>query len=175
MRTAGQAERWPRKMNNIVQFKSPAHFERGTIFSLLQRSWGPLWNPELERNIQKFDDEVYNEPETIGTCTFITYLKGKSIGMASFDPRQAPELGIIGWNCVVPEYQNKGYGRKQIEEILRIFRQRNIQTVSVTTTDESFFVPAMHIYTACGFAEFKRENGNIEYRLDLKKNGQPEA
>lgn len=89
--------------------------------------------------------------------------------MGSYDPRQEPERGIIGWNCVVPEHQGKGLGKAQIQELLRIFRNRGIRKACVTTTDEEFFVPAQRTYEACGFERVRKtKDNNIEYELELK-------
>jgi GNAT superfamily N-acetyltransferase len=88
--------------------------------------------------------------------------------MASYDPRQRPERGLIGWSCVVPEHQGKGIGKAQIQEILRIFRSKAIRKACVTTTDEDFFVPAQRMYEACGLAKIRKtEDNKIEYELDL--------
>ena len=129
-------------MSSGLQFTSPTEPEPGTVFALLSRSWRPLWNPELEDNLRRFDREVYESPETVGACTFITCLGDQPIGMASYDPRQGPERGIIGYNCIVPVHQRKGYGRRQIREILRIFRRRHIRKAWVTTSEAEFFIPA---------------------------------
>jgi GNAT superfamily N-acetyltransferase len=151
-----------------IQFQSPTEHPPGTVFDLLRRAWEPLWNPKLADNIRQFDTEVAEFPHTVGRCTFVTCVASKPVGMASYDPRQAPDLGIIGWNCVVPEYQEQGIGRAQIREILRIFRAEAIRTACVTTTDEDFFIPAQRIYEASGFVRVcKTEDNNIEYELVL--------
>jgi GNAT superfamily N-acetyltransferase len=90
------------------------------------------------------------------------------LGMASYNPRQGPNLGIIGWNCVVPEHQRKGIGKMQILEILRIFKTRGFRKACVKTGSEGFFLPARRTYESCGFIEVRRtEDNNIEYELDL--------
>ena len=141
-----------------------------TVFHLLQAAWFPLWNPVLQEKIRQFDGDVTAHPETVGACTFIACLHGKPIGMASFDPRQHPERGIIGWNCVVPAYQGKGFGTRQILELLRLFRELGFRRAWVTTADEEFFVPAQRTYEACGFVRVRKtEASNIEYEFELKE------
>ncbi len=154
----------------LLRFTSPKDHAPRTVFGLLKRAWDPLWNSRLEEKIRQFDGEVTEQPETVGACTFITCLGSQPVGMASYDPRQGPDKGIIGWNCVVPEHQGKGIGKKQIWEILRIFRVRGIRKACVTTTDAEFFVPAQRMYEGCGFVrKRKTENNNIEYELDLAR------
>lgn len=151
------------------RFTSPTCHPPGTVLELLKLSWAPLWNPGLAGNIRRFDSEVTACPDTVGACTFITSVDAGAIGMASYDPRQQPERGVIGWNCVVPEHQGKGLGKAQIQEILRIFRTRRIRTACVTTTDEDFFVPAQRTYESCGFVAVRRTaDNNIEYELELR-------
>jgi len=88
--------------------------------------------------------------------------------MGSYDPRQGPERGIIGYNCVVPEHQRKGIGCLQIQEILRIFRDKGFAKACVTTGDDDFFVPAQRMYEACGFVRMgQAKEDNIAYELAL--------
>ncbi|MGE5296039.1 MAG: GNAT family N-acetyltransferase, partial [Solirubrobacterales bacterium] len=54
------------------------------------------------------------------------------------------------------EHRGRGYGRKQIEEVLRRFRGMGIRTTRVTTCDHPFFSPARRMYLACGFGEVRR-------------------
>ena len=100
----------------------------------------------------------------------ITCLDGVPIGMASYDPRQIPERGIIGYNCIVPEHQGKGLGKQQIMEVLRLFRSRGARRACVTTTNDGFFVPAQRTYEACGFVQVRKtEDNNIEYELVFRQ------
>lgn len=155
-------------MADELTFTPPKTHRRGTVFSLLQRAWAPIWNRELEAKIRDYDEEVYDYPYTVGACAFITCLNNEPIGMASYDPTQAPELVVIGWNCIVPEHQNKMYGRKQIQELLRIFRMKGYQVASATTSEESFYLPAKQMYHLCNFIEHEKKEGKIEFRLHLQ-------
>lgn len=88
--------------------------------------------------------------------------------MGSYDPREEPERGIVGWNCILPGHRGKGYGRAQIEEILRIFRSRGIRKAFVITLDADLYVPAQRMYEACGFVRARTtEERRIEYELEL--------
>jgi len=154
-------------VNQKIRFTPACEHQPGTVFDLVARSWEPLWNPRLEAKLKHFDREVFENPETVGACTFVTCLGREPIGMASYDPRQGPEVGIIGYNCIVPEYQRQGYGKAQIKELLRIFRKKHFKKASVVTGDAPFFIPAQRMYQACGFRETKRHEGNIEYEMRL--------
>ena len=158
-------------MNTLV-FTSIAKHKPGAIFSLLRESYALIWNDKLEETMRKFDCEVFENPRTVGACTFITCLDGQPIGLASYDPRLGPESAIIGHNCILPDYQGRGFGRQQIAEILLRLRAQGFAKVTVTTSDHPFFIPAQKMYQACGFREVRRlgqhPDQTIEYEIDLK-------
>lgn len=114
---------------------------------------------ELRCDWADYDDAVHTEPYTIGDSGFLTRLGADVIGFASWDPRGWPDLGRIGHNCVVAAYQGHGYGRRQIEEILRRFRRKGFRRVQVRTDEHPFFEPARRMYTGCGFEVAGREPG----------------
>ena len=124
------------------------------------------WEPSREDWL-RFDSEAFANPETIGVCVFVTVMGGDVVGFGSYDPRQAPMLGIVGHNCVVPEFRGLSFGRRQIEEILRRFRDRGIVRASVQTGDHPFFVPAQRMYLASGFSEIRRLPGGSDPRYGL--------
>jgi len=145
-----------------LKYTSPFEREPGIISGLLHQSYAELvqaqpdlWEPEKE-NLEEFDRNVFGNPGTIGACTFLTLCGKDVVGFFSFDPRPAPTYGVIGHNCILPEYRNRGFGKRQIAEILRRFRQMGIRQAKVSTNDHPFFVPAQRMYTACGFVEAKR-------------------
>lgn len=163
--------------DHALQFRSPSEFPRGTIAQLLRRSYAAIeqlspsaWEHE-SKVFDDFDTEVYDE-ELVRNCTFITTVDGVPVGLGSFDPRQRPAYGDIGHNCVLPKHQGKGYGKMQIEEIFRRFRERKIEKARVSTGVEEFFAPARAMYEKSGFIEtrkFVNEHGNnmIEYERPL--------
>ncbi len=145
-----------------VEFTTPLNQKRGTIASLLQQSYADLvksapslWEPE-QMNWEQYDHDVFGQPQTVGACIFLTLLDGHIVGFGSWDPRQRPRFGIVGHNCVLPEFRRRGLGKRQIHEILRRFREMAIETAIVSTHDHPFFVPAQRMYEACGFREVRR-------------------
>ncbi len=163
----------------MLKFEPITKYEKGFVFSLLSQSFAKLWNNELEEKIKRFVKEVFGKPDTVGACTFISTLDGKPVGMASWDPRQGPELGIIGYNCILPEYQSRGFGKAQIKEVLRRLKEQGFKKAFVTTGKHPFFEPAEKMYLACGFKETKRYSegrdlryGSIDYEIRLKKDSE---
>jgi GNAT superfamily N-acetyltransferase len=161
---------------------TPPHIEKpGSIFMMLKTCYANLVasNPDLWGNEtegwERFDADVYEDPDGIGDCTFLSWVGDKLIGFASFDPRQWPAMGIIGHNAILPEYQRHGFGKQQIEEILQRFQKMGFKKVKVSTLDHPFFIPAQKMYVSCGFC-MKRwvpwegcpKFRLIEYELELK-------
>jgi GNAT superfamily N-acetyltransferase len=161
---------------------TPPHIEKpGSIFMMLKTCYANLVasNPDLWGNEtegwERFDADVYEDPDGIGDCTFLSWIDDKLIGFASFDPRQWPAMGIIGHNAILPEYQRHGFGKQQIEEILQRFQKMGFKKVKVSTLDHPFFIPAQKMYVSCGFC-MKRwvpwegcpKFRLIDYELELK-------
>jgi GNAT superfamily N-acetyltransferase len=167
--------------NRLLTFRPVTQYKAGIIASLLHQCYAkivsaePLYWQTEEANWSQFDREVFENPDTVGRCVFITCLAEEVIGFGSFDPRQRPELGIIGHNCILPQFQGHGYGKRQIQEILERFNQMGIKRVQVITGEHPFFLPAQKMYLDCGFHEKSRLAGGpdprhkvIEYEMGLK-------
>jgi GNAT superfamily N-acetyltransferase len=142
-------------------FQPISDFSPGVIERILAESFAGLAaNDEQRRKCREkwaaADRETFANPDTVGVCTFITTLDNRPIGVGSFDPRGGPEVGEIGYNCILPTYRGRGFGRAQLEEILRRIRQRGIGKAVVTTGDHPFFTAAQRMYLACGFVETRR-------------------
>ena len=155
-----------------LRYTSPFEREPGIISGLLNQSYAELvqaqpelWESEKE-NWEEFDRNVFQNPGTIGACTFLTWCEKDVVGFFSFNPRPGPAYGVIGHNCILPEYRNRGFGKRQIAEILRQFEQMGIRQARVSTNDDPFFVPAQRMYTACGFVEVNR----VPFDRDPKQN-----
>ncbi len=164
----------------MLTFTPITQHQAGIIASLLLQSYAEIlcieqqyWQGEKE-NWREFDREVFENPDTIGRCMFITCWQDQAIGFGSFDPRQRPAFGIIGHNCIVPPFRGQGYGKQQILEILNRLRKLGIQRAIVSTSEHPFFLAAQKMYLACGFEESKRYIGGpdprhrmIEYSQNL--------
>jgi GNAT superfamily N-acetyltransferase len=169
------------KQHRLLTFIPVTQYKAGTIASLLHRCYAkilsaePLYWQTEETNWLQFDREAFGNPETVGQCVFITCLGEEEIGFGSFDPRQRPELGTIGHNCILPDFQGKGYGKRQILEILERFKQMGIKRARATTSEHPFFLPAQKMYIECGFQEKRRLIGGpdprykvVEYEMELE-------
>jgi len=110
-----------------LQFTSPQDQQPGVIASVLKRSYAGLlesdpahWQPEVPK-WEEFDRDVFAHPETVGSCVFLSWSAGQLVGFGSFDPRPKPEFGIVGHNCILPDFRGRGYGKEQIREYAYAF------------------------------------------------------
>lgn len=156
-----------------LEFTTINNHEPGILSSLLIQSYADLiksdpthWEPE-KNNWIEFDRDAFGNPKTIGACVFLSWHDRKLIGFGSFDPRQRPAFGIIGHNCILPEYRKKDFGKQQVMEILKRFIELEIKTAKVTTNDNSFFLSAQKMYESCGFNEISREPWEVDKTQNL--------
>jgi len=149
----------------MLEFTAFRRHKPGLIPSLLFRSYADYfrYDPDCEstwkRAWEAYDRDVFEHPDTVGACGFITALDYQPIGFASWDQRQFP-TGVIGHNCVLPEFRGNGYGTRQIEEVLHILRGERFVRVLATTGQHPFFEPARRMYQALGWREVKRQPGD---------------
>ena len=141
---------------------------RGLIAEILASCYAPLLAElpattaaRLRDDWTAYDDDVHAKPETIGRAGFFSLLGGQVVGFASWDPRGWPDVGSVGHNCVLPEHQGRGFGRRQIEEVLALFRRRGFARARVRTDEHPFFEPARRMYRRCGFDLVGREPGRL--------------
>jgi GNAT superfamily N-acetyltransferase len=172
-----------------IEFAPFAGCRPGLIFDLLSESYAPLLAQlpqakvaELLQDWREYDAAVFGEPDTVGSSGFVTRLGREIIGFASWNPTNWPAVGIIGHNCITPTRASRGYGRRQIVEILRRFSEAGFQTASVRTDEHPFFGPARRMYSSCGFEEVARYPGElldeyamIEYELRLDRSSDEET
>jgi GNAT superfamily N-acetyltransferase len=115
----------------------------------------PRWQAE-QAYWDAYDREAFENPTTVGACLFLTHGQGCIVGFASWDPRPGPGHGVVGHNCILPEFRGQGLGKAQVLEVLRRFQALGIRKAKVATCDHPFFVPAQRMYLACGFREVRR-------------------
>lgn len=142
----------------------------GRSYAGLLEGWPDLWDGERGK-WDEFDREAFARPDTVGRCVFVSRFGQRIVGLASFDPRPGPAFGVVGQNCVLPEYRGRGFGRRQILEILERFRTRGIGAARVTTSEHPFFRAAQGMYGALGFREIRRFPGGPDPRYQLVELG----
>ena len=157
----------------VLRYTSPLEREPGVVAWLLNQSYAKLveaepelWGPE-RANWEQSDRAVFDHPDSVGACTFLSWAGVDLVGLFSFDPRPLPEYGVIGHNCILPDFRGRGLGKQQIAEALRLLRDRGAVAARVTTHEHPFFVPAQRMYEACGFREVSRAPWNRDLTQSL--------
>jgi GNAT superfamily N-acetyltransferase len=121
----------------------------------------PLKGEQLLAEWRAYDDAVQSEPDSVGASGFFTVFCDQVIGFGSWDPREWPDRGRVGHNCIRPAYQGHGHGCRQIEEILARFQRGGFRAACVRTDEHVFFAPARRMYARCGFYLAGREPGTL--------------
>ncbi len=150
----------------MIEFGPFADCPPGLFAEMLVQSYSALLDllpdekvEELLSDWRAYDTAVFEEPDTVGDCGFVTRLDGEVVGFASWNPLGWPDVGVIGHNCILPAQQGRGYGVLQIEEILRRFTKAGFEKASLHTDSHPFFAPAQRMYERCGFVEAARQPG----------------
>ncbi len=165
-----------------MMFKPLSSENSGTIYRLLSETYekflkeNPIYREAWRSNWKEYDSAVHLHPDTVGACGFFSYVDGKVVGFASFDPRGNTGRVVIGHNCILPRFQGRGYGTRQMCELLRVLKQRRFRKAVVTTARVEFLAPALRMYRFCGFKEIRRSTDpvsglkTIELECDLSVN-----
>jgi len=80
-----------------LTFKSFTDHNPGTILTLLKESYKgldkikPEYILEWEKDWIEYDNDIFQYPDTIGSCGFVSYLGIEIVGFASYDPRKYPK------------------------------------------------------------------------------------
>ena len=125
----------------MIQFKTIEHFKPGLFQEITKKCYEPLFQyfpdkkAEFHQQWENSDKETFDNPDTIGKCVFVSCINEKPIGFASWDPRQKP-LGIIGQNCILPEYQGKGFGKQLINEFILTCKKEGTLRIILETDAE---------------------------------------
>ena len=106
------------------------------------------WQDELHR----IEHDVYRRTLRDGGA-FVTYLGDTPIGYGSPHLTESPRLGFVGFNCILPEFRCRGYGRMQLDEIVRRLEACGVERIEATTSLHPFFLPARRMYVAYSFKE----------------------
>lgn len=157
-----------------IEVKGINDFTPGLIQSMIKKSYAAFFDyfpAEKEWLYAHWEQEdlAAFENKHIGNCVAFTCIDGQPVGYFSWDPRKFP-VGIVGQNCILPEFRGNGYGSKQIEWIINHFRAENFMEIQVTTGDHEFFVRAQKMYKKCGFLEYQKRKDELFELIDMRTN-----
>ena len=157
-----------------VNYKTIDFFKEGTIYQILKTSYQrllayfPMAKGKFLEHWKQEDKVAFQNPDTIGKHILFTCIGNNPIGYFSWDDRNYP-TGIIGQNCIVPNYRNEGLGSKQISILIKMFADKKFNKVTVVTGNHVFFKPAVEMYQRCGFRIENRIPGDLFEKIELVK------
>jgi GNAT superfamily N-acetyltransferase len=158
----------------MITHKPIGFFEKGLIQKLLKNSYRDLLTffPDEKQRLygqwEREDIEAFNNPDTIGKHVLITCINDDPVGYFSWDDRQYP-LGIVGQNCILPDYRGKGLGKKQIEYLIGIFQRGKFNEIIAITGDHQYFISAQKMYLSCGFRQQRKIQGDLFQLVEFFK------
>ena len=158
----------------MITYKEIDFFKQGIIENLLKNSYKDLFRyfPNEKRRLydqwEREDKDSFNNLDTIGRHVLFTCINDNPIGYFSWDDRQYP-LGIVGQNCILPDYQGQGYGKKQIEYIIELFQCDKFNEVKAITGDHEYFITAQKMYLSCGFQQKRKIQGDLFKLVEFSK------
>jgi len=160
----------------MIEFRPITNFKPGKIQELIKNCYRGLieyFPNEKNRLYHQWENEdklAFQNIATIGRHILFSCIENNTIGLFSWDNRQFPN-GIIGQNCILPDFQGNGYGTQQIEKIIDILKINNFKTLSVETGSHEFFIPSLKMYEKNGFKIKEKREGElfdiIEYIVEL--------
>jgi len=160
-------------MNVKFEYKGIKDFAPGIIQELIKKCYAGFFDyfpRERTRLYAHWEQEDYAafENKRIGNCMAFTCINDLPVGYFCWDDRQFP-VGIVGQNCILPEFRGNGYGSKQIERIITLFQERNYREITVTTGDHEFFHTTRKMYMNRGFNEYGRIEGELFGLIEFRK------
>ena len=95
-------------------------------------------------------DQVSNHYKQYPETTLVTEYNGEVIGFITYNLFNQKKLGVIGNNAIKPEFQGRGFGTKQYQKVLEIFRENGMLYAEVTTGSDESHAPARSAYEKVG-------------------------
>jgi GNAT superfamily N-acetyltransferase len=150
----------------MITYKPINDFKQGLIQKLITNCYKGLieYFPDEKQRFycqwEQEDKNAFQNIDAVGKYVLFTCINDNPIGYFSWDDRQYP-LGIVGQNCILPNYQGQGYGKKQIELMIQIFQDKKFNEIKAITGDHEFFMSARKMYINCGFQEQRKMKGDL--------------
>jgi len=98
-------------------------------------------------------DQVANHYKHYPETALVTEFNGEVIGFITYNLFHQKKLGVIGNNAIKPEFQNRGFGTRQYEKVLEIFKENGMLFAEVTTGLDDAHASARAAYEKVGFKQ----------------------
>lgn len=133
------------------------------ITQLAEKTWWPTYSPILTpEQIRYMLDNIYSESslrnaiESEAQKFLLLYENDSPHGFASFGIRpDAPDVCKLHKIYVLPEDQGKGYGKKLIEQVIRLVKEKGKHILDLNVNR---YNPARAFYEKMGFRIIREED-----------------
>jgi len=125
-----------------------------TTHELIEQRHGPIDGCSW---IEHIVDAVAAHMRQPDATTFVAEQEGQIVGYAAAQMRKerpAPDIGVISYNAVDPDYQGQGIGTALIQRVLSYLQEQGARVLAVWTLEAD--EPARRIYERLGFEELTR-------------------
>ncbi len=110
------------------------------LFAIMHSDWRTRKAAQIARHYESY-------PE----CTLVTEDNDQVVGFITYNLFEQRKAGVIGNNAVHPKYQGRGFGTKQYQRVLEIFREKGMAYAEVRTGADEAYAPARAAYEKAGF------------------------
>lgn len=147
----------------VVTIREAALNDIPAIAELAEKTWWPTYSPILaSEQIRYMLDNIYSESslrhaiESDSQKFLLLNENGVPHGFASFGIRpDAPDVHKLHKIYVLPEDQGKGYGKKLIEEVVRLIKEKGKHILDLNVNR---YNPAKAFYEKMGFKVIQEED-----------------
>ena len=159
--------------NLAVRIRQAVEGDQEAIAAINRRAWsGGITTHELieQRHgpidgrswIEHTVDAVAAHMRQPDVTTFVAEVESRIVGYAaaqvmppaSRGETPAPDVGIVSYNAVDPDYQGQGIGTALIQRVLSYLQEQGARVLAVWTLEAD--EPARRIYERLGFEELTR-------------------
>lgn len=149
-----------------INFQPISDIKSGTITTMLKEAYQPLLIdfPQLQEGWSDLEKTAQEYPN----CFFITLLNDVVVGFSSINPSNPNEIHM-GHNIILPQFQNRGIGKQQLEEQLKRCREWNFKEVWAVTGAIPFFLPARKMYLRNSFEVVGSGNSTYFETVKLRR------
>jgi ribosomal protein S18 acetylase RimI-like enzyme len=119
------------------------HFQEAAgdeLFNVIHPDWRREKVDQIVRHYK-------GNPETV----LVTECEGRVVGFITYALFEKSKAGVICNNAIHPEYQGRGFGTKQYQKVLEIFKESGMSYAQVLTGNDEPHAPARTAYEKVGF------------------------
>jgi ribosomal protein S18 acetylase RimI-like enzyme len=118
------------------------------VAHILEKRYGQMGGrPWIEWKWPQVETACKQRPKQV----LVSEVNGEVAGFAVYLLDQERKIGTVGNNAVDPKFRGHGIGKKQIERMMQIFREKGMKFADVTVGLNEGHAAARAVYEKAGF------------------------